>query len=878
MKTVRGCAVLLGSAILAFALAPADAQLPAPITVPCGELPFDSFPPNQLLRSENRDGSVVSMLQSSKIGTWGEFFIRVDRAGTYRLSIDSRNGPDEAVFQLIVDGDPVGQPVDGYSARRATSATTPIGDVTFQRAETHSFRFLVTGKNPSSGGSLLSLEKIALTPTEGFTLLAPNGSCAEGPDVLLRWNAWSPAKRYRVETDGQASATVDAPATTYQASALAPGAHRWRVVAINSAGEEKPSNVFSFVVGPPPPYPYREFTDSFSAGNPNNWSLESMTLTKDGAAGFLKAAGPGTATLKDVRLDKTEGEMVTHVTLGAPDAAAGVGFQSDDGTRIYAVVDLKRRQLRLERRVTGPVRYSIFEVTPKPYQVPGWLERTEGDDTIWEIAAKPIQVRPGASCELRLAYSRRSACIMATLVSADGSPTVTLRDLTDLRTPDHPLLIALAGSASFADASLHRLNKAVYKWDPDSTRIVLRPGPPGSWDERGAFNPAIIVRDGLWQIIYRGNSKPAPPNGPPSSELGLATSTDGVHWTKHPANPVIRKEDPKDSKEDPDLIWPEGSDQVYLEYVSFHAPATLPAPPSGGGQPREWGHGEVMCASSDFVHWSVPWGVNLGKTFGKMGGIIDAQAELNPAGIQRGDVAYRYVTMIEEGRIDLSSDLHEWIKAGTADLKGSPNHWCSSHECSGDIFVDADKNIRFESQIGVKPESGRGGDISGNRLCTIGEGVLSGSDPTKVLWRSDLPWLTDWYGDAPTDAPEDFTATNGSVFPGQTIIKDGWLWHYSGGNNHCTLLTRCWYGPLFECRDLQAETDAAGQCSARVVVRNTGSLNGAGSITLSIDGQPLPPQRVTLNRDLESTLRWNVPVSSGVHTLAVDNLSLTLQR
>ena len=235
--------------------------------------------------------------------------------------------------------------------------------------------------------------------------------------------------------------------------------------------------------------------------------------------------------------------------------------------------------------------------------------------------------------------------------------------------------------------------------------------------------------------------------------------------------------------------------------------------------------------------------------------------------------------MIEEGRIDLSNDLHQWIKAGTSNLKGSPNQWCSSHECSGDIFVDGDKNIRFESQIGVNPEPGsHGGAVVGNRLCTIGEGVLSGSDPTTVLWRSDLPWLTDWYGDAPTGAPEDFTATNGSVFPGQTIIKDGWLRHYSGGNNHCVLLTECWYGPLMECRDLQAVTDGAGQCSVSVVVRNTGSLNGAGAITLAMDGRSLPPQLVTLDRDVESTLRWTFPVSSGVHSLTVDNLSLTIKR
>ncbi len=433
----------------------ADAESPAPLTLTCAELPSDSFPPNQLLRSETADGSVVSVLQAGRTGSWAEFFVRVDRAGTYRVDVQSRKGPDRAIFQLMVDGDPVRQPVDGYAPQNATAPVeTAVGDATFQKAGTYSLRFLVTGKNPSGSGLSLALEKITLTPVAGFTLLSPNGSCAEGPEVLLRWNAWGPARQYRVEVDGRPTATVDAPATTYQASALARGAHRWRVVAVDAAGRETPSNTFAFVVGPPLPYPCREFSEAFSSASVAAWSLESMTLARDGTRECLHATGPGCATRQDVRLDKTEAQVSTHVTLGTPDAAAGVGFQSDDGTRLYAVVDLKRGQLRLERRVAGPRRYSIFEVTPQAYQVPGWAERTEGDGTVWEIAAKPVQLQPGASCELRLAYSRRSACIMATVIPADGSPVTTLRDLTDLRTPDHPLLVALAGSASFADASL----------------------------------------------------------------------------------------------------------------------------------------------------------------------------------------------------------------------------------------------------------------------------------------------------------------------------------------------------------------------------------------------------------------------------------------
>lgn len=152
MKIVRLLTVSLGCASLILPHTLAYAQLPASITSPCGELAFDSFPPNQLLRSENSDGSIVSVLQSGKIGTWGEFFIDMDHAGTYRINVHSRKGPDEAIYQLIVDGDPVGPPVDCYSAESATTVEAFAGDVTFQKAGTHAFRFLVAGKiRPAAG-------------------------------------------------------------------------------------------------------------------------------------------------------------------------------------------------------------------------------------------------------------------------------------------------------------------------------------------------------------------------------------------------------------------------------------------------------------------------------------------------------------------------------------------------------------------------------------------------------------------------------------------------------------------------------------------------------------------------------------------------------
>ena len=323
--------------------------------------------------------------------------MQVDQPGTYRVDVGLLKGADKGIFQLLVNGDPVGEPVDCYGSGAESPATMPTGEVTFLKAANNSFRFRVTGKNASSSGSDLAVARITLTPVHGFTLLSPNGSCQTSGNVLLRWNPWPQAGKYQVEVDGSVVKSVDAPTASWQTTGLAAGPHRWRVIAVGANGKPQPSNIFSFVVGPPPPYPCREFSDDLSSLNPDEWLLKSMTVSKGSDSPGLEATGPGLALRKTIRLDKTEGELSALIKPGGADSVTGVGFQADDGTRLYAVVDLTRQP--------APPRTDASRVrraTPssrsrrKAYQVPGWAERTEGDGIVWEIAAKPIQLQPGS--------------------------------------------------------------------------------------------------------------------------------------------------------------------------------------------------------------------------------------------------------------------------------------------------------------------------------------------------------------------------------------------------------------------------------------------------------------------------------------------------
>jgi predicted GH43/DUF377 family glycosyl hydrolase len=63
--------------------------------------------------------------------------------------------------------------------------------------------------------------------------------------------------------------------------------------------------------------------------------------------------------------------------------------------------------------------------------------------------------------------------------------------------------------------------------------IVLKTGPRGSWDERGAADPYVIERNGELYMYYLGMDRAR------RQRLGLARSRDGVVWEKLISNPIM---------------------------------------------------------------------------------------------------------------------------------------------------------------------------------------------------------------------------------------------------------------------------------------------------------------------------------------------------
>ena len=62
---------------------------------------------------------------------------------------------------------------------------------------------------------------------------------------------------------------------------------------------------------------------------------------------------------------------------------------------------------------------------------------------------------------------------------------------------------------------------------------VLVAGADGSWDDDGVWGPAVLKEGSSYKLWYTGD------DGANPSRIGLATSTDGMTWTKAAANPVL---------------------------------------------------------------------------------------------------------------------------------------------------------------------------------------------------------------------------------------------------------------------------------------------------------------------------------------------------
>src|SRR5262249_49755537 len=73
----------------------------------------------------------------------------------------------------------------------------------------------------------------------------------------------------------------------------------------------------------------------------------------------------------------------------------------------------------------------------------------------------------------------------------------------------------------------HAVSRDLFRWE--ELPVALECGPAGSFDAHDIYHMDVFVHEGVWFMYYTGIDKPGPGQ---QQSIGLATSRDGLRWTK----------------------------------------------------------------------------------------------------------------------------------------------------------------------------------------------------------------------------------------------------------------------------------------------------------------------------------------------------------
>ncbi len=134
-------------------------------------------------------------------------------------------------------------------------------------------------------------------------------------------------------------------------------------------------------------------------------------------------------------------------------------------------------------------------------------------------------------------------------------------------------------------------------WMPDPEPALI-PGNEGEWDDLWVGSPRVVQDGDVFRMYFDGGNADLSVWG-----IGMATSPDGVHWTKYD-DPATTS--PLYAQSDPVLVSEDGENR-------FHQPAILPAHGAGWVMiyrtfPVERRPGRMTlgyATSEDGIHWTV---------------------------------------------------------------------------------------------------------------------------------------------------------------------------------------------------------------------------------------------------------------------------------
>lgn len=322
--------------------------------------------------------------------------------------------------------------------------------------------------------------------------------------------------------------------------------------------------------------------------------------------------------------------------------------------------------------------------------------------------------------------------------------------------PEFPcLLLALAVASSMALSA-----QTVPQWEiapftrPANGNPVISPLPsssfldpilktPAHWEALHTFNPAAIVRDGKIYVLYRAeDSSGAMEIGGHTSRLGLAESSDGIHFTRRPEPVFYPAPDNQQARE-----WPGGVEDPRI----VESPEGLYVLTYTQWNRETYSVG--IATSPDLTHWTKYGPAFFSAENGKYSALKYKSAgivtRLDPAKgrLLAARINGKYWMYWGEGAIHLatSPDLVHWTPVEDAAgnpielLRPRPGHFDSSFPETGPPPVLTANGIVVLYNGKNAPADGAA--ALGPNAYAAGEALFDAHDPTHLLARDEDPVL-----------------------------------------------------------------------------------------------------------------------------------------
>lgn len=314
----------------------------------------------------------------------------------------------------------------------------------------------------------------------------------------------------------------------------------------------------------------------------------------------------------------------------------------------------------------------------------------------------------------------------------------------------------------------------ILKAQPDSLFNDPIRKAPVHWEALHTFNPGAVVRDGKVMVLYRAEDDSGKMAiGEHTSRLGLAESSDGIHFTRRPTPVFFPDDDAQKSRE-----WPGGvEDPRVVEREDGTYVVTY----------TQWNRSTYsigIASSKDLIHWQKRGPAFLSAYSGKYanlkyksGAIVTSVSEGRLKAVK---IKGKYWMYWGEGEVHLatSDDLLQWTPVENADgsllvvLSKRAHHFDSGFPEVGPppVLTSSDIVVLYNGKN--DPENGDP-KLGANAYAT-GQALFQAEDPSKLVHRAEAPFLKP---ELPYEKTGQYAA--GTTFSEGLILFQGqWFLYY----------------------------------------------------------------------------------------------------